>query len=148
MILSWKQYVWTIILPLALSGIISIFAGDIRAFLSKGKNGFDQFRLARSESRLALLNALHGHAYELLLWLMQELLFVLLLTWLAGCGLAMLTVDRPKLNPAFARIWVTSVGGIWLGTLSRVLLIVTNLRDYDRVKSALEQKILQRKTQR
>jgi hypothetical protein len=140
----YESYLETILLDdhgsLAVSGIISVFASDIRALFSKGKGRFDRFRLSRLETRLATLNTLHDNVYGLLLWLASDFLWVMALTWIAGFIVA-LFATFPKPNFDFGRVWVTSVAGTWLGTFSRVLPILSGLNHYGHARAELERKI-------
>lgn len=133
------QYIWTVLTPLLVSLIVSVFAKEIRAVIgfaasSTARTVKGRLRLI-AEDRLKLIMVLHGDAYKLLLWLCSVFRSPIWVSFVLGIAAIWLKLLWPT-NP----IWVFvawSIPGPWIGTFLRVFEVVRYLSSYDESKVEL-----------
>ena len=136
-------YIWTILVPLLVSGLISLFATEIRAVLGVltklGFRGVNNRLIALQENKLQLIIAVHGNAYNLLVWLLLELRPVIAETILLGLAAILTKISRP--NWELWRLLLSLIPGFWVGTLMRINEILKYLRDYEKAHADLNRSI-------
>ena len=124
----------SIVLTIAVSVLPSLFALEIRAALKKSGRSLASMIAA---DRLAVLDSVHGNAYEFMLWLCWELrqplyesaILILLVFMIRLRGSVLWTIPASIM-----------LGG-WIGTLVRIFGMIGRLRAYESSRIKLERQI-------
>lgn len=134
-------YFWTVIVPLLVSVLVSLFAQELRrwfrSLLRGGGRSLNRGVVSDFENKLAVINWVHGNAYNLLLWLLLEARILIFNT----VGFFVLGILLQSYFGYAKVIASTCIVGAWVGRTIRVSELLGNLQNYDKAKAELEGKI-------
>jgi len=120
-----------------LSVAISLWANEIRRFLSSKVRGMKSSRLQEYEYKLKFLEWINGNTHNLLLWAIQNTLAVLHYTIWLTIGACLLVIIANAFSPArlkvsdFVRMLVPILPGYFIGRVISMHHTIRQLYSYE-----------------